>query len=478
MVKRKVLTLLIAVFMLYPMGAMAELSLGQVLAKSKDINIKIFGSLKAYPHFIENADFNSSNTAWDWILDEQGVMEDNNVRAETRIGLKGNGDKWDFQVILESDVNLNKLNGDRGADITHRREFPLADEGMSGEDFGLEKLTFGYQFDKVYFSIGWNNKSLDMRTGGIMYGDDHPFMSLKGKFNDTTTWEALYLMIQDETIRNNGVLDGDLMDWRAYTFRVSFGLGSFTVAPMYVFSDNDAQEANVHYLGVESYGKVGKIKPRFEVIYAIGEQDIGSSDKDISAWAAHASLEFNLNKAFNPYFGGYYLTGDDDANDDDVEAFNGISCGARFAPAFGMENALVYRFVPSLGTHLYSNNFNTLGSAPGYGGISNSSKGDAPGLIMFGVGAKGVLSEKLSYKGQVMYFSFAETDALEDFYGRDIDDEVGFEFDLNFNYKINKHFTIGNTLAVFMPGDSIEDRLGEGHDEVAIMDTIELKWSF
>jgi hypothetical protein len=121
-----------------------------------------------------------------------------------------------------------------------------------------------------------------------------------------------------------------------------------------------------------------------------------------------------------------------------------------------------------------------FGESDGYGGISNSSKGDAPGMYMLGAGAKGSLGEKLSYKTQIMYFAFAEEDGLEDLgYGNgDVDDEVGYEFDLRLTYKFNKHFSLGNVLSVFVPGDGIEDILGDEFDETAIMDTVEMVWGF
>ena len=65
----------------------------------------------------------------------------------------------------------------------------------------------------------------------------------------------------------------------------------------------------------------------FEIIYANGDmdEDTVTDDVDIEGWAAYASVEFDLGKAFNPYVGVSWLSGDDDADDDDIEAFNGIT---------------------------------------------------------------------------------------------------------------------------------------------------------
>ena len=471
MIKKYVLMAAAAGLLLAPAGAFAKMGSGQMSAKSKDIDVEFFGSLKSYPHFMTDVDFNDDNTVLDFIVDENSAMKDHSVRNELRIGWKGTGENWDFLVILEGDFVMNKVNGDRGEGTWG----PDAGSGMSGNSFGLEKMEFGYDFGPFKLSTGINGRALDMKTGGILYGDDHPFFGLKGKAG-AMNWEALYIMVQDDIDDSSGVLDGDDLDWRVYSLRAAFDLGGFTLAPMYAFSDNNEHQAQTHYLGVEGYGKVGIVTPRFEVIYATGEMDEDTGltqDYDIDAWGAFASLEFDLGKKFNPYVGGYYLSGDDDPNDDDLEAFNGITNISRYTPTFGMENALIYRAVPALGSHLYTNNFNMLGNTQGYGGISNSSKGDAPGMIMYGLGAKGQLTEQFSYKTQLMCFELEEKDAL----GID-DDDMGWEFDLQLTYAFNNHFSIGNVLSIFDPGDAIEDIRGADFDDTAYMDTIEMKWKF
>ncbi len=472
MLKKYVLAILAVGLLLMPAGAFAKMGSGKMSAKSKDVDIQFFGSLKLYPTFMSDIDFNNKNTGNDRILDENGWMKDHSVRNEFRMGWKGGGENWDFLVILESDVTMNKANGDRGEGAGG----PGA-SGMSGNSFGVEKLNFSYDFGSFKLNSGWNTKFLDIKTGGILYGDDHPYIGLAGKIG-SAKWEALYLMIQDDLDNSGGVFDGDNIDWRAYTLRVAFDLQGFTLAPMFAFSDNNAHNAQVGYFGVEGYGKIGIVIPRFEIVYATGsmngDDDAGIvTDYDIKAWGAYGSVELDLGKNFHPYIGAYYLSGDDDPTDDDMEAFNGITNISRYTPTFGMENALIYRYVGALGSHLYSNNFAMLGTTQGYGGISNSSKGDGPGMIMYGAGAKGSINKKLSYKTQLMYFQLAEEDAV----GIN-DDDMGLEFDLQLTYKFTNHFSLGNVLAIFAPGDAVEDINGAQYDDTAYLDTVELIWSF
>ena len=263
------------------------------------------------------------------------------------------------------------------------------------------------------------------------------------------------------------------------------------ISPFFVFSDNDTAHANVYYLGIQAYGKVGMVTPRFEFVYVTGNADnkdigngLGEQDYDIKAWAAFGALEFNISPAINPYIGGYYYSGDDDNNDDDLEGFNAISNCARYAPTFGVENGIIFRYVPALGTHLYDGTPNMLGnSGSGYGSISNSGSAQFPGLLSLGIGLNGKQGA-LFYKTQFQYFWLDDTGALEDYYetqhGQTIsyDDQLGWEFDLYLSYKFGNHFSIGNTLSIFSPGDFIEDYWGDDYDSTAYLDAIELKWSF
>jgi hypothetical protein len=198
------------------------------------------------------------------------------------------------------------------------------------------------------------------------------------------------------------------------------------------------------------------------------------ADFDISAMAAYASVDIEICPEFIPYLGIRWEEGDSDPTDDDIDAFNAITDIARYTPTFGMENAIVYRFLNSLGTHLYSGNFNRTGTQTGYGGISNSSTGDAPGMLMWGLGAKGKYGQ-WSYKVQYMDFSFdEEPDQLV----AGCDDEVGQEFDLRVAYAFSNHFTIANCFAAFDPGDAIEDLNTNDFDDTALANTIELIWKW
>ncbi|MFO7838831.1 MAG: hypothetical protein R6X08_04970 [Desulfosalsimonadaceae bacterium] len=490
MLKKALLFLAAVMFVFGSTTALAEVGSGKVQAKSGDVDWNMFGSLKTYPHFMDNADFNDDNTDMDWLLDENGIIDDDHttVRTEARWGFSAEGKNFTAMMILEGDFSLSKGNTDRGT----RGGTAYEDSGFSGEDFGIEKLEFTYDFSDygapMTVETGWQTKFLDYQSGGLLYGDDHPYIGLKGKTGDIS-WEALTMFIFDK-VDDAGPLGGeDNLDWNAYTLKADFPVpvGEMHFSPFYCFSDNKEAEADVHYFGMETYGKIGKLIPRAEVVYAYGDKDCdwtSDHDADIRAYAAYASVEANISSLINPYIGGQIMSGDDDAYDDDIDAYNPITNISRYTPTFGMENAFIYRMVPALGSHLYANDFSMLGNklndrytGNGYGGISNSSSRNSPGMISMGLGCKGSY-KKFDYKTQLQYFLMEDEGALEDIYGTSIDDEMGWEYDLQLTYNFTKHFSIGNVISLFDPGDGIEDMYGDDYDDLAWLDTVEFKWSF
>jgi hypothetical protein len=484
MKKLMVFAILLA-FLAFPLTAFGVM--GKMAPKSADINVSWFGSLKTYPQWTSDLDFGGDREL-DWLVDENGIMSDHNVRNELRIGWKGGNDTFDFLIILESDFNLDKNNTDRGYN-PKGYTYEIADsKGSQGRDFGVEKLDIGYNFGPLRIHSGWTTRWLDLKTGGLVYGDDHPYIGLTGNIGENFSWEVDYTIVYDVLTRSDNVIspfNGDNLDWRFYSakgiYKIPSGFAKgFVISPFYAFSDNSDDETNnaqVSYLGLEGYGKLGMFTPRFEIAYADGDtdKDAGGIDYDISAMAVFASVDVEISPSFIPYIGVKWEEGDSDATDDDIEAFNSITDISRYTPTFGMENAILYRAIPALGTNVYSGNFNQVGTQRGYGGISNSSKGDAPGLLMWGLGFKGKY-EKWSYKVQYMDFQYDEEPLGLD--GTRTDDEVGQEFDLRVAYAFSNHFTIANCFAAFDPGDGIEDLLGNDFDDTALINTVELIWSW
>jgi len=475
--------------------------------KSKDIDIQFLGYLRTFPTFMNNIDFNSEDTPFDRLGDENGYMSDHNIRNEARVGWTGKGENWDMLFVLEADFTLCKNTVDRS--------LSTKDDATQEANFGLERLHLTYNFGPFAVQTGWNVKGLDILTGGFVYADDHPYIGFTGKIGNDFTWDAYNLIIQDDLYNSNVQIDKDVpldpkknkyhsdyKDWRVYALKGVLKKGTMSFSPFYAFSDNDEEktsDARIHYIGFEAYGKIEltsslAISPSFEIAYATGSTDKNGAGVayDIGALACFGAVELNISKEINPYIGFNFQQGDSDHDDGDIEAFNSITNIARFTPTFGMENAFIYRTIPVLGSLIYSNNFNYLPTVlkgagklkanttptAGYGGIANTSSGDGSGLVMIGAGIKGTIDE-LSYKGQVLYFQFHETGALEDITGiKDISKDMGVEIDFNVTYTLSNHFKLGNTLSVFVPGGGVEDIWGDDFNAMGCLDTLELVWTW
>lgn len=462
--------------------------------------IEFFGTAKIKPTYYSDFDFQSSEKDGP-IVNEGGITAGEHIRGELRLGWKAKGDKWSVKMIAEADIILEKDNVDRSFySSTSKEDLP-----NTGSEFGIERAEFLYTFlPQLELETGWDVRALDIKTGGLLFGDDHPFIGFRGKIAEQTRYEALYLAVQNRypfstrTEPEWGSSTAD--DWRVYTLKLVqdfggqsaalpqsafFGNGDsqrgalkFSLSPIYAYSDNDSREAQIHYYGLEMTGQAGWFKPYFEVVAADGEFDDGN---DISSWAMFAGLEMSVNKVFNPYVAFRYTQGDDDSSDDDVEGWVGITDIGRFTGLMGMDgNILSEDLGQSYGATLYSYSPERAQAGNLYGGISNRGSGDNPGQKLLAVGTRGDLSAlvpKLMYKTQAFFIWYDETGNLSNVAnpGEKVDDYAGTTFDLQLLYAFSKNFSIDYIFSAFIPGEGIEDQYG---DDTAFVNALTLAWSY
>lgn len=463
--------------------------------------IEFFGTAKIKPTFYDNFDFNDDkNDAF--IVNEGGLTGEQHMRAELRLGWLAKGENWSVKMIAEADVIMEKDSADRsfytGAENSELRP-------NSGGEFGIERVELLYRFFPwLELEAGWDVRALDIKTGGLLFGDDHPFLGFRGKLMDSLGYELLYMPIQNRSSlprsdrTDDLIFSSDADDWRVYSLKLVQSLGgqssavpksaffgngdgqnsvaSLDLSPVYAFSDNDSRDAKIHYYGLEVTGQYGWFKPYFEVMAADGEFDNGS---DISSWAMFAGLEMLVDKVFNPYVAFRYTQGDDDANNDDVEGWVGIGDIGRFTPLLGMDgNILGEDLGQSYGATLYSYSPERSFGTNRYGGIGNGGSGDNPGQKLIAVGSRGDLSALLSglmYKTQAFFIWYDETDNLSEQAGTDVDDYAGTTVDMQLAYAFNKNFGIDYIFSTFIPGEGIEDQFG---DDNAYVHAITLSWTY
>jgi len=475
--KKSYLALLVSIiFILATVGSsFAAMGEGTVSAK-KGVDLTLFGSNRFIPTYCSNMnDFDSDKE--DWVtLDEGGWGAGFFVRNELRLGFAGKGENFGFRVILENDIHYSKNNVDRNTYGTWGNT-----SSDFGGEFGVERSKFWYDFGPVRLTTGWDVMFQDIKTGGLVYGDDHPFIALSGKMGDIGSWQAYMLLIEDSDDLN-GTFSGKYRDsdWYTYKSKLNFKVAGLTVSPFATFSDmrkgsQGIGNSQAYYLGCEVYGKIGPIMPSFEAVYVGGTindaAEGGTDDYDISSYALFASVKVALMPEFQPYVGGYYVAGDDDNTDNDAEGFVGVTNIARYTPTFGMEGAYMYEHIFGLGSPLYALTPERLGDPNAqYGGIGGSGTGNNPGLIHVGMGPTGKICDT-SYKVQACYMWFAEEDGL----GLS-DDEIGLTIDAQAKYALSPNFSISYTISGLLPGDGVEELKGE--DDIAWITRAEFVWKW
>jgi len=451
-------------------------------------DISFFGTARVLPTYYSNFDFDDNKPDAP-VVNEGGLTMGEHVRSELRLGWKAGGDKWKIMMIAESDVINEKDTVDRSFYNTGTKGAPAA--ANAGGEFGIERVELNYTFaPALVLSTGWNIRAADIKTGGLLFGDDHPFIELGGKLTENLAYALTYLQIQNRQLTAG--ISPVANDWRAYMLKLNALVGTgnvkFDLSPMVVLSDNRQNNAKVYYYGIEGTGQIGIFKPSFEFVYADGEFRNTTPSRDIKAYAAFAGVELAVSKAFNPYVAFRFATGDDNSSDNDVEGFVGITDIARFTPLMGMDgNILGEGMASTPGATPYSNALYSYAperafTTNRYGGISNVGSGDNPGHMIIALGAKGAVSEALSYKAQAFMIWFDQTKNLPIGAGKtvtEVDDYAGTTFDLQLSYKFSPNFSTYFIYSTFVPGDGIKDQLATTADDTpAMLASLGLVWTY
>jgi hypothetical protein len=452
-------------------------------------DVSFFGYARVVPTYYSNFDFDK-NKADVSTLNEGGFASGEHIRSELRLGWKAGGDKWKIMMIAESDMIWNKNNADRsiystsainpsGTNATQLggvNSIPNA-----GGEFGIERAEFSYAFTPALeLFAGWPVSAVDIGTGGLLYGDDHPIIGFRGKVTDMVKYQLAYLSIQNTP--QIGVAESTLArDWRAYFFKPEFTLGAgaakMNLSPIVLFSDYRgvgsgtggpnviSPSAQVWYYGLEGIGQFGMIKPSFEVIVSDGEFR-SPSTVDIKSLAAFAGIELAVSKAF--------------------KGFVGITDIGRFTPLMGMDGNILGEHLSS-GASLYNSPLYSYAPdrAVGgnlYGGIGGASSGNNPGEQILAVGAKGSLDDfvkNFSYKVQAFYIRYDKVGNLVKTVGGTVDKYVGTTADVQLMYAFSPNFSANYIFSAFFPGDGIKDQLPAGADSTfASLHTMNLVWTY
>ena len=462
------------------------------------------------------------------LTEAAGAVKDGYIRSESRLFFNFSHDQdWDVYMALESDSVLEAASADR-------TDFAW---GRQSQQFGIERLeaTFNLPWINSRLEGGWDVRGADVKFGGLVYGDDDPHIGIAGCANGFD-WAVRYTKKSEEEAGYYDLAWVDTVASTDYSARAESNtighpthklhadrtfywgtlgynfkdLGTY-VQGFYFYDDNMMTVANIneseshrHFMGINYKGEYGIFKPMAEIVYNTGEyvSDGDARDYNIDAYAAFADLAVDLKEfipaqQFQVHVGGYYVSGDHDANDHRLTGFAPAVGIQRFTPRFGTEQGISVDGNPILGQILYS-------MLPAYygtvraGGINAKAALDNPGFEMIGGGLRTKMYG-VTYITNVMAMWFNDSTGVESYYAGtlpsvdgEIDEFMGVEWNHEVRYNVYKNVTLKGGMAFFFPGAGAKDITqalnaigrgvtfdeGEDSSDVSMRFAAELLWFF
>ena len=418
----------------------------------------------------------------DHLNEAGGALKDSYIRGENRLFFNfAHEQDWDVYFALESDTTLDRTAVDR-TDFAY---------GLQSQQFGIERLnaSFNLPWINSRFNGGWDVKGADVKFGGLIYGDDDPGLGITGCYQNFD-WEAWYIKKDESEAGYAGVspqktginpigppTQQKSSDRTFYMGKLGYTLLQNTfVEGVFFYDQNYTQGNGVNidrfFGGLNYKGKYGIFHPMAEFAYVGGTMDndrngANKVDYDISSYAFFGDLLADLHemvgiKKFDVHVGGYWLRGDDDPNDNDLEGFTPAVGITRFTPRFGSEQSISHDGNPFFGQILYSMFPAYYGNVRG-GGINGGAALDNPGFSMVGGGINTAYGH-WTYITHVMAMWFNKTEAVESYYANqgvtgnvDIDNFMGVEWNNELRYQLFKSVTIKGGAAFLFPGSGAKD---------------------
>ena len=481
-----------------------------------------FGMVELFTvNWAKNYNFYDSVHDFAWHGDPEGVVRDNYMSHMVYFPIDFvKAGQWRAHVLF----SYKGSDYDQGADVNHKEY----SNGVDYDRWRVERAYFEFKLNFLPFNawlgVGHDIWTLDRRGGALVYLDDDPGIRFYGNYGKFM-WDMKYIRKSEQTdVASLGVdSNRDVLALKlGYDFSEAFKPQVF-----FAWDRNGAMREggtwDIYYIGANSIGKIGPVMYQAEFVYQGGNVDLQGKgikqpdgdyedDFDVNAWAALLNLQVDIAQwvpSLNKFvigLGGVYFSGDDDANDDDLEGFVGVTNASRFFKPWEMGTLPVHgvNTQPVIGNTIYGWNPTGWGVGPGIGGvigqplsaidIANAyadalkgkyvavgnlgAHGDNPGLIAGVFTIDWVPAKKWAIKAMVKYLRWDDSDPIEaslleafqnagictskadckaKHHKIDIDEEIGWETDLMISYKIYPNVTIFGGISALFPGDGIDD---------------------
>ncbi|MBU1139592.1 MAG: alginate export family protein [Proteobacteria bacterium] len=373
------------------------------------------------------------------VSDGLGINNGLGVQMQDNVQPEGDTNAW-FEHKFQTDADLVINDA-----ITIKSRIRFIDWGIwgsqddtdvsDGANLSIRRLWMVYKSPVGIWEIGrrpagaWENSFVNTATRGDR------IMWKSGKMiSDTFDMYAFYQKIteEDSYINDNG------RDYDYYEVYGAFtGYGKTSLAAGYYDNQiNDIPGGSTtdrwRIKGYGDYQFTDMLGLEFEFDYINGTTEYntaGVEDTDISGLAFMADLQANFGAA-QANFMYFYISGDDDKNDNDSEAYSvGGGTGADFEPLYVLTGAKV---------SLLNND---MGSSNDYGKATRTA--GAHGLV---AAADFQATEKLGLHG-----AFGWAKAASEMPGYDSD--YGYEFDAGASYKLLDNLTYNLHFGYLVTGD-------------------------
>ncbi len=197
---------------------------------------------------------------------------------------------------------------------------------------------------------------------------------------------------------------------------------------------DDMYDGEYYYLGLNGKYNQGPLFGNFDFIYQGGDIEFDDSaidDLDRSAWLGNLTVGFKVTDDFKISGNILYVSGDDDPNDDNADNFDAIDVDVKIGTIFFKDSIMsdCDRFIS-----------------------------DAPyimdkGLINYAIQSEYQINGKNNLRVAVRYLMTAEDLELKP---NESDDDLGYEFDMWYTYKLNKHVQLKIDAAYLIAGDGAD----------------------
>jgi hypothetical protein len=283
-------------------------------------------------------------------------------------------------------------------------------DGSSYGDIGADGVNVEVKNSYVDFNLGPANAKIGTQGAtlhrGFLFDDD-----FSGVVVGVAGLTAVYVKAIEA---GDGSGDDDQV------YRVSYDIGgdAFKIAPSITY-DDQADGDSMWFLGVDADGNAGALGYWATLIYEGGE----SGEDDRSAFLVDFGVSVGLSDAFGIHAEAFYATGDDDATDDDLNAFTSIPGQSHY-------------WSEIMGYGLIDMDVSDGSCADGITDILAANLG-----VSFGV------TEKLTLGADIWWAQLAEDDANGE-------KDLGTEIDLSAGYTIVEGLKLDMVAAYLLAGDA------------------------